>query len=299
MEAPPEDGTRPLFVYFGHHKCASGWTTNIFRELCFHMGRTFSVVHVPSDFDGGSLHTHLRRNEVDFLAYTNANVEHTADLPLHRGFHVVRDPRDILVSAYFSHRNTHGTQSWPELREHRKVLRSVSKEEGLFREMAFSASFFEDMHTWDYDQEHVLELHMEDLTARPVEGFQQIARFLGLLDESAPSPAFTRTLRLRMNRLNVKGRRFMPGSLPLFPVPRRPVDSIPAATIGRIIERFRFSKLAGGRQRGEENKQSHYRKGQPGDWKNHFTDEHVRAFKERYNDLLLKLGYESDSDWSL
>jgi hypothetical protein len=177
------------------------------------------------------------------------------------------------------------------------VLRAVPKEEGLFHEMEFSASFFEDMHTWDYDQEHVLELHMEDLTARPEQGFRRIAHFLGILDESAPSPSFTRTVRLRMNRLNVKGRRFMPGSLPLFPVPRRPVDTIPAATIGRIIDRFRFSKLTGGRKRGEENPNSHYRKGEPGDWKNHFTDAHVAAFKERYNDLLLKLGYESEPDW--
>jgi len=299
METPSEVDITPLAVYFGHHKCASGWTTNIFRELCFHMGRTFSVVHVPSDFDGGSLLPHVRRNEVDFLAYTNANVEHTADLPPHRGFHVVRDPRDILVSAYFSHRNTHGTRSWPALREHRKVLRAVPKEEGLFHEMEFSSTFFEDMQSWDYAQDHVLELHMEDLTARPVEGFQRIARFLGILDESAPSPTLTRKVRLRMNRLNFKGRHFMPGRFPLFPVPRQPVDSIRRSTIERIVDQFRFSKLAGGRRRGEENKQSHYRKGQPGDWKNHFTGEHVRAFKNRYNNLLLKLGYEPDPDWSL
>ena len=31
----------------------------------------------------------------------------------------------------------------------------------------------------------------------------------------------------------------------------------------------------------------------------HFEDEHVRVFKERWNDLLLKLRYEERTDWSV
>jgi hypothetical protein len=38
-------------------------------------------------------------------------------------------------------------------------------------------------------------------------------------------------------------------------------------------------------------KSSTFRKGQIGDWKNHFTDEHQRAFKEVAGEALLKLGY--------
>ena len=297
-EAPTsQNGDFPLLAYFGHHKCASGWTTNIFREICFYMGRTFSVVHRPVDFEAaGSLGKNVRNQQTDFLAHTNANRQHILDLPPYRGFHVVRDPRDILVSAYFSHRYTHGTNTWPELAAHRKRLQELSKDEGLFAEMEFNESFFDDMRSWDYDQPHVLELHMEELTADPDGGFLEIANFLGILDRS-DAPSLSHTLRARMNRLNHRGRRFMPGNLPLFPVPRRPLQSIPHSTIGRIVERFRFSKLAGGRERGQENKNSHYRKGKPGDWKNHFTDAHIRAFKDRYNDLLLELGYESDPDW--
>jgi len=292
-----QDGDLPLLAYFGHHKCASGWTTNIFREICFYMGRTFRVVHRPVDFEAnGSLGAHVRAQEVDFLAHTNANRDHVLDLPPYRGFHVVRDPRDILVSAYFSHRYSHGTSTWPELAAHRERLQALSKEDGLFAEMEFNASFFEDMATWDYEQEHVLELHMEDLTADPDEGFLEIAAFLGILAPREPA-SLSHTVLARMNRLNRRGRDYMPRNLPLFPVPHQRLQTIPGSTIGRIIDRFRFSKLAGGRKRGQENKNSHYRKGQPGDWKNHFTDAHVRTFKDRYNNLLLKLDYESDPDW--
>ena len=40
-----------------------------------------------------------------------------------------------------------------------------------------------------------------------------------------------------------------------------------------------------------------FRKGQIGDWRNHFTEEHKQLFKEVYGDTLIKLGYEKDYDW--
>ena len=40
-----------------------------------------------------------------------------------------------------------------------------------------------------------------------------------------------------------------------------------------------------------------FRKGQIGDWRNHFTEEHKQIFKEVYGDTLIKLGYEKDYDW--
>ncbi len=40
-----------------------------------------------------------------------------------------------------------------------------------------------------------------------------------------------------------------------------------------------------------------YRKGQTRDWKNHFTEDHRRAFKELAGDVLIRLGYERDTAW--
>jgi len=40
-----------------------------------------------------------------------------------------------------------------------------------------------------------------------------------------------------------------------------------------------------------------FRKGVVGDWRNHFTDEHKRLFKESAGDLLIQLGYEQNNDW--
>lgn len=40
-----------------------------------------------------------------------------------------------------------------------------------------------------------------------------------------------------------------------------------------------------------------FRKGQIGDWRNHFTEEHKRIFKEVAGDVLIKMGYENNYDW--
>ena len=42
---------------------------------------------------------------------------------------------------------------------------------------------------------------------------------------------------------------------------------------------------------------STFRKGQIGDWRNHFQDEHRDVFKDLAGDVLIRLGYESNSAW--
>lgn len=40
-----------------------------------------------------------------------------------------------------------------------------------------------------------------------------------------------------------------------------------------------------------------FRKGQPGEWREHFSAENKRRFKRATGDLLLRLGYEQSADW--
>lgn len=40
-----------------------------------------------------------------------------------------------------------------------------------------------------------------------------------------------------------------------------------------------------------------FRSGKTGGWKQHFTEEHKRLFKEAAGDLLIRLEYEKDNDW--
>ena len=40
-----------------------------------------------------------------------------------------------------------------------------------------------------------------------------------------------------------------------------------------------------------------FRKGQPGNWREHFTEANKALFKEKAGDLLIRLGYEESSEW--
>ncbi len=40
-----------------------------------------------------------------------------------------------------------------------------------------------------------------------------------------------------------------------------------------------------------------FRKGQPGNWREHFTEGNIALFKEKTGDLLVRLGYEQDGAW--
>lgn len=292
----PPDSRFPLRAFFGHHKCATSWIDQILMEICFHLGLNFKIVHRPVEWEEhGSLPALVDAHDADFVAYTNAKRENIQDLPFDRGFHVVRDPRDILVSAYFSHLNSHPTDNWPELEPHRENLQSASKEEGLFLEMDFSAEEFEDMYNWDYSRDDVLELKLEEISPEPVRHFTEIINFLGMLDHSSSSiQRAAKSALLTANRWLYKGRHLISTEDPPR-LQRR--ETITKEKLHDILEKKSFENLSNGREKGEEDPEHHFRKGVPGDWVNHFTPEHKRVFKERFNDVLVKLGYEDDDDW--
>jgi hypothetical protein len=40
-----------------------------------------------------------------------------------------------------------------------------------------------------------------------------------------------------------------------------------------------------------------FRKGQPGNWRDYFTQENIKHFKKQTGDLLIQLGYETSKNW--
>jgi hypothetical protein len=67
-------------------------------------------------------------------------------------------------------------------------------------------------------------------------------------------------------------------------------------TVRQCVGAASFEKLAGGRRRGQE-APDFFRKGVAGDWKSIFTEQDKRDFKAAAGDLLIELGYEEDDDW--
>jgi hypothetical protein len=248
-------GRDTLLAYFGHHKCATQWMRLMVARICEAIGREQVIFNDPSDFDKDIVGA-LPRPGDTFLCYTNAERRFVSRLENFVGVHVVRDPRDVIVSAYFSHLYSHPL--YGKLGEWRERLESVPEREGLMLELEDRVYQFRAMLNWDYQQPNVLELRMEDITVHADEAVPRILEFLGL----SRHPGLDDTV--------VQG----------------------------IVEAGAFSQLAG-REPGVEDVTSHYRKGVAGDWVNHFAPEHVAYFKEHYNALLLKLGYETSADWGV
>jgi len=66
---------------------------------------------------------------------------------------------------------------------------------------------------------------------------------------------------------------------------------LPETEFARLCERHEFSNVTGGRAAGTEDRQSHYRKGVAGDWRNYLSGGLLAYFMEMTGDLLDVLGY--------
>lgn len=278
---------KPLIAFFGHHKGATDWMNSVLGHVCRELKLLFSVVHYPDMF-GGNLLNYVTENNVDVLSFDNADYEYVKQLENFVGFHVVRDPRDIVVSAYYSHLYSHGTKN-PIWAEQRMVLQGLSKSDGLLYEMKSRCDQFRIMHDWDYSLPNIMELRMEEITNNPYKSLTNVFGFLGLVDQS---------------KLSVKGR-FLYScynglrrleSIRNLNIPLAP-GRLPAERFLGILWENEFSRKASGRTSGQEDVKSHYRKGLPGDWMNHFEDIHYEYFHDQYQHVLAKLGYEHDSSW--
>lgn len=68
------------------------------------------------------------------------------------------------------------------------------------------------------------------------------------------------------------------------------LDKVPLQTSGELILASLESAI-------NPTKSPTFRSGKTGEWKKYFKDEHKQIFKEVAGDLLIKLGYEKDSEW--
>jgi hypothetical protein len=67
--------------------------------------------------------------------------------------------------------------------------------------------------------------------------------------------------------------------------------------ISKAAGKSKFSNFSSGRKNGVEDKNSFYRKGVVGDWKNYMNKENVELFKKYSGESLILLGYEKDDNW--
>lgn len=178
--------------------------------------------------------------------------------------HVVctmRDPRDQLVSNLFHLRRdaAHPFHARIVRLDEPAALRVVIEgvEGDPFPSLADIVALTE---SWRRNEESCRIVRYEDLLDRPSVELAGLFDYLGL----PPDAGFLEALSAyyRFERV----------------------------TIGRNIWRR-------GRERGDADPASHFRKGIAGDWKNYFQPEHISLVKEIAGQALIDWGYEQGLDW--
>lgn len=126
------------------------------------------------------------------VADVNAELSHLIRFRPRRAFHVIRDPRDLAVSAYFSHKISHPEDEWLEAQ--RKLLNQVNIEEGMQASIDFRSKQFRRMAEWNYANPDIYEVRFERLIEEPLAQFSRIFEFMSLLPDRLSPAALQRTI---------------------------------------------------------------------------------------------------------
>ncbi|HWS33784.1 MAG TPA: sulfotransferase domain-containing protein [Actinoplanes sp.] len=169
----------------------------------------------------------------------------------HRAFFIYRDPRDLVVSSYFSTRDSHTPMG--DVLEVRSILREKSKKEGMLYLIDHLAKkgMFNAVRSWvdAPPSETVRLVRYEDLTGdHQLDEMDALMRHCGI--------------------------------------------AVPRPELAELLDRYSFSRM---NERKKAGQVSHYRKGQSGDWRNHFDDDLTEAFQRATGNLMDKLGYDRES----
>lgn len=242
----PPGATRPLLMHCCHHKTGTVWLIRVLQGVADHYGLRFQ-----------NLRGALPGPAVDIGLQHDSQID-VAALPDFRGSHMIRDPRDVVVSAYFFHLWT--TEAWALTPSgdhgglsYQAHLRSLSQDDGLLTEIRHSMPVIDEMTRWNYRDARFLELRYEDAISDEAGVFTALFSHYGFTDDAVETSV-------------------------------------------RIARRFGFEQIAG-RRLGETRETDHLRSGRPSQWREVFGDAHRALFKELAGDALIALGYERDDRW--
>lgn len=251
----PDMIEEPVRVHAGLHKCLTEYSKRVYsrlhrpwlqRSLGFkhHFHRLDAFYHRAPQF---SMHS-LSGQTIDCSRFKDIRI-----------VRFVRDPRDLMVSAYHYHKRC--AEPWCGLEDPRKddwmmvngvvpqalgtksltqYLNESTLEAGMHAEMEFRGAHFDSMMQWPDKDDRILLFRYEDILGREVEAFKTIARFLGL-----------------------------------------PLQARLAAA--HYAKRFRAAKVSGSYH--------HVRNANSGQWREHFSDRLRDEFAERHRDLLQRFDY--------
>jgi hypothetical protein len=233
-------------------KTASQWLRGVFQDPVFftHTGLKM-LPYVSLGLRYAEFQRPFpRRRIVTHLYISHSTYQQIPKPDRFKTFFMMRDPRDLVVSWYFSAKFSHKPMGpIPELRE---ALSGLEKGEGLRFMIDRLADWesFDAQRSWmrqSEDRDRIRVFRFEDLAADERSFLVNLFEYLDV--------------------------------------------EIPADQFESFYHRHRFETITQGRDKGTVDVQSNFRKGVPGDWKNHFDEQTLDHFKKITGNLIDELGY--------
>jgi hypothetical protein len=174
---------RPLLVHCATGKAGSVWFREVLLAVAREYGLQFRMLRkapggIPPSLDlVVGTPAWFRRGDIGDRGF--------------RGSHVIRDPRDLVVSGYEYHKVT--TEAWcrtpnprrPGGLSYQALLSALDEHDGLMAEIDYVARRTgAEMAVWTYGQPEFLELRYEDAIADETGTFERLFRWYGFNDRA-------------------------------------------------------------------------------------------------------------------
>ena len=238
-----------------HHKTGTVWMNTTFRAICEALGIPFALIDLNTAVDPESCVAPM------VFADSHSSFRHCrwmlAD-PRFRIFHLIRDPRDVIISGMHYHRTS--KERWlfvPRAEfggmDYQTKLNSLAtdSERYLFEMANCGQKTLRRMLGWNYRRANGFECKYEDLVQDvDMSLFTRIATHLGFCEDELE--------------------------------------------VCRDV--FWRNAMFGGKAR-RKGRIHHIRSGEKGQWRTVFDRCLGEEFINRFGDALVKLGYEEDNSW--
>lgn len=264
-----------------HHKTGTKWMNLTFAAIC----RALDIPYVNLRRSGLPARDQVRPPMVLFEWHANfGKAKWLVENPEHRLFHLIRDPRDVIISAMHYHRSSR--EEWLHVPRERfggltyqQKLNSLADDHSRYRfeMMNSSGNVIRSIGKWDYGRPNTLECKYEDLIVdTDMKLFTSIVTHLGFSDREI------QVCLKQFWRMSIFGK-----------------AAGGKAPGGRTVGGKAAGGKAAGGKGGGKGGGKHVRSGRSRQWTGVFDQALAAEFVQEFDGVLEKLGYEPDDSWVL